>query len=59
MTKQNYRDLTKALLEARDGRKSGLVWERDAIEANRILKKTSWCSTPCQNFMPAASPSRT
>jgi adenine-specific DNA-methyltransferase len=36
-----YRDLTKeqliALLEARDRKKLGLVWERDAIEQDRAL----------------------
>lgn len=35
MAKQNYRDLTREqlveLLEARDRKKFGLVWERDAI----------------------------
>jgi adenine-specific DNA-methyltransferase len=43
MPKQNYRDLTKEqlveLLEARDRKKFGLVWERDAIEADRALNE--------------------
>ena len=41
MARQDYRDLTKeqliALLEARDRKKLGLVWERDAIEQDRAL----------------------
>lgn len=41
MARQEYRDLTKeqliALLEARDRKKLGLVWERDAIEQDRAL----------------------
>lgn len=41
MARQNYRDLTHeqliALLEARDRKKFGLVWERDAIEHDRAL----------------------
>ncbi len=41
MPRQNYRDLTKEqlveLLEARDRRRFGLVWERDAIEHDRAL----------------------
>ncbi len=41
MARQNYRDLTKEqlveLLEARDRRRFGLVWERDAIEHDRAL----------------------
>jgi len=43
MAKQNYRDLTREqlveLLEARDRKKFGLVWERDAIEADRALNE--------------------
>jgi len=43
MAKQDYRDLTKEqlveLLEARDRKKFGLVWERDAIEADRALNE--------------------
>ena len=41
MARQNYRDLTKEqlikLLEARDRKKFGLVWERDSIEHDRAL----------------------
>jgi adenine-specific DNA-methyltransferase len=41
MARQNYRDLTHeqlvALLEARDRKKFGLVWEQDAIEHDRAL----------------------
>ncbi len=41
MARQNYRDLTNEqlveLLEARDRRRFGLVWERDAIEHDRAL----------------------
>ncbi len=41
MARQEYRDLSKeqliALLEARDRRKLGLVWERDAIEQDLAL----------------------
>lgn len=41
MARQNYRDLTHEqlveLLEARDRKKFGLVWERDAIEHDRAL----------------------
>jgi len=41
MARQNYRDLTPEqlveLLEARDRKKFGLVWERDAIEHDRAL----------------------
>jgi adenine-specific DNA-methyltransferase len=41
MARPNYRDLTHeqlvSLLEARDRKKFGLVWERDAIEADRAL----------------------
>lgn len=41
MARQNYRDLTHeqlvALLEARDRKKFGLVWEQDAIEQDRSL----------------------
>ncbi len=41
MARQNYRDLTREqlveLLEARDRKKFGLVWERDAIEHDRAL----------------------
>jgi adenine-specific DNA-methyltransferase len=41
MARQNYRDLTHeqliALLEARDRKKFGLIWERDAIEHDRAL----------------------
>lgn len=41
MARQNYRDLTHeqlvALLEARDRKKFGLVWEQDAIEQDRAL----------------------
>ena len=43
MPKPNYRDLTKeqlvTLLEARDRKKFGLVWERDAIEHDRALNE--------------------
>jgi adenine-specific DNA-methyltransferase len=43
MARQNYRDLTHeqlvALLEARDRKKFGLVWERDAIEHDRTLNE--------------------
>jgi adenine-specific DNA-methyltransferase len=43
MPRLNYRDLTKEqlveLLEARDRKKFGLVWERDAIEADRALNE--------------------
>ncbi len=41
MARQNYRDLTKeqlvSLLEARDRKKFGLIWERDEIEHDRAL----------------------
>jgi adenine-specific DNA-methyltransferase len=41
MARQEYRDLSNeqliALLEARDRRKLGLVWERDAIEQDLAL----------------------
>jgi adenine-specific DNA-methyltransferase len=41
MARPNYRDLTQeqlvSLLEARDRKKFGLVWERDAIEHDRAL----------------------
>jgi adenine-specific DNA-methyltransferase len=41
MARPNYRDLTQeqliSLLEARDRKKFGLVWERDAIEYDRAL----------------------
>jgi adenine-specific DNA-methyltransferase len=41
MARPNYRDLTHeqlvALLEARDRKKFGLLWERDAIEHDRAL----------------------
>ena len=41
MAQQDYRDLTKeqliVLLEARDRKKLGLVWERDAIEQDKAL----------------------
>jgi adenine-specific DNA-methyltransferase len=41
MARPNYRDLTHeqlvSLLEARDRKKFGLIWERDAIEADRAL----------------------
>jgi adenine-specific DNA-methyltransferase len=41
MARPNYRDLTHeqlvALLEARDRKKFGLVWERDAIEHDQAL----------------------
>lgn len=41
MPRRDYRDLTREqliqLLEARDRRKFGLVWERDAIEHDRAL----------------------
>lgn len=41
MARPNYRDLTHeqlvSLLEARDRKKFGLVWERDAIEHDRAL----------------------
>jgi adenine-specific DNA-methyltransferase len=41
MARPKYRDLTHeqlvSLLEARDRKKFGLVWERDAIEADRAL----------------------
>lgn len=41
MARQDYRDLTKEqlieLLKARDRKKFGLVWERDAIEHDRAL----------------------
>ncbi|GAA5484183.1 site-specific DNA-methyltransferase [Haloferula sargassicola] len=43
MPKRNYRDLTREqlveLLEARDRKKFGLVWERDAIEHDRALNE--------------------
>ena len=41
MARPNYRDLTHeqliSLLEARDRKKFGLIWERDAIEHDRAL----------------------
>jgi adenine-specific DNA-methyltransferase len=41
MARQDYRDLTKEqlieLLKARDRKKFGLVWERDAIEHDKAL----------------------
>lgn len=41
MARPNYRDLTKeqlvSLLEARDRKKFGLIWERDDIEHDRAL----------------------
>ena len=41
MARPDYRDLTKEqfveLLEARDRRKFGLVWERNAIEHDQAL----------------------
>lgn len=41
MARQDYRDLTREqlikLLEARDRKKLGLVWERDAIEQDQAL----------------------
>ncbi len=41
MARQNYRDLTHeqliALLEARDRKKFGLIWEQDAIEHDQAL----------------------
>lgn len=41
MARQNYRDLTHeqlvSLLEARDRKKFGLIWERDEIESDRAL----------------------
>ena len=41
MARQNYRDLTHeqlvALLEARDRKKFGLIWEQDVIEQDRAL----------------------
>ena len=43
MPRPNYRDLTKEqlvqLLEARDEKRFGLVWERDAIEHDRALNE--------------------
>lgn len=43
MPKQNYRDLTKEqlveLLEARDRKRFGLIWERDAIEHDKALNQ--------------------
>lgn len=43
MPKQDYRDLTKEqlveLLRARDRKRFGLIWERDAIEHDKALNQ--------------------